>query len=88
MISVVIPLLNETNLVSQLLEEIFENLQTTGETFEVICVDDGSTDTTLEKLLRFRNKDNRLKVLSFSRNFGLQAALTGGLDFAKGDSLL
>ncbi|HSM46420.1 MAG TPA: glycosyltransferase, partial [Draconibacterium sp.] len=88
MISVVVPLLNETNLVSQLMEEIFVNLETTGETFEVICVDDGSTDSTLEKLLRFRNKDNRLKVVSFSRNFGLQAALTGGLDFAKGDYVI
>jgi len=44
MISVVVPLLNETNLVSQLMEEIIENLETIGETFEVICVDDGSTE--------------------------------------------
>jgi len=85
MISVVIPLLNESNLVNQLIEEVFENLQTTGEAFEVVCVDDGSTDSTLQKLLEFKNKDSRLKVISFSRNFGLQAALTAGLDFAKGD---
>jgi dolichol-phosphate mannosyltransferase len=85
MISVVIPLLNESNLVTQLIEEVFENLQTTGETFEVVCVDDGSTDSTLQKLLDFKSTDNRLKVISFSRNFGLQAALTAGLDFAKGD---
>jgi dolichol-phosphate mannosyltransferase len=85
MISAVIPLLNESNLVTQLLEEVFENLQTTGETFEVVCVDDGSTDSTLPKLLEFKNKESRLKVISFSRNFGLQAALTAGLDFAKGD---
>jgi len=85
MISVVIPLLNESNLVNQLIEEVFENLQITGEEFEVVCVDDGSTDSTLQKLLEFRNKSNRLKVISFSRNFGLQAALTAGLDFAKGD---
>ncbi len=88
MISVVIPLLNESNLVSQLMQETFENLQIIGESFEVICVDDGSTDSTLEKLLRFRISDNRLKVLSFSRNFGLQAALTGGLDFAKGEYVI
>ena len=85
MISVVIPLLNESNLVTQLLEEVFENLQTTGEAFEVVCVDDGSSDSTLPKLLEFRNRESRLKVISFSRNFGLQAALTAGLDFAKGD---
>ena len=85
MISVVIPLLNESNLVIQLLEKVFQNLQTTGEAVEVVCVDDGSTDSTLQKLLDFRNKENRLKVISFSRNFGLQAALTAGLDYAKGD---
>ena len=85
MISVIIPLLNESNLVTQLLEEVFENLQSTGETFEVVCVDDGSTDSTLPKLLEFRNKESRLKVISFSRNFGLQAALTAGMDFAKGN---
>lgn len=88
MISVVIPLLNESNLVSQLVEEVFENLQTTDETFEVICVDDGSTDSTLAKLLNFRSKNNGLKVISLSRNFGLQAAITAGLDFAKGDYVI
>lgn len=85
MISVVIPLLNENNLVTQLIEEVFRNLRITGESFEVVCVDDGSTDSTLQKLIEFRKKNSQLKVISFSRNFGLQAALTAGLDFAKGD---
>jgi dolichol-phosphate mannosyltransferase len=88
MISVVIPLLNESNLVLQLVEEVFENLQTTGETFEIVCVDDGSTDSTLQKLLDFRSKNKQLKVISFSRNFGLQAAITAGLDFATGDYVI
>ncbi len=85
MISVVIPLLNESNLISQLIEDVFKNLQLTGDAFEIICVDDGSTDSTVQKLLDFKNKNNELKVISLSRNFGLQAALTAGLDFAKGD---
>ncbi len=88
MISVVIPLLNESNLVSQLIEEVFKNLQNTGETFEIVCVDDGSADSTLEKLLQFRNENSRLKVISLSRNFGLQAAITAGLDYAKGDYVI
>ena len=88
MISVVIPLLNESNLVSQLIDEIFINLQLTGEAFEIVCVDDGSTDSTLQKLLEFRNRNSGLKVISLSRNFGLQAALTAGLDFAKGDYVI
>lgn len=88
MISVVIPLLNEGNLVTQLIEEVFENLRSTGEEFEVVCVDDGSSDSTLQKLLDFRNENSLLKIISFSRNFGLQAALTAGLDFAKGDYVI
>lgn len=85
MISVVIPLLNEEQLVEQLLNELWEALVQTGEAFEVICVDDGSTDKTLHKLLRFRKKHEQLKVLSLSRNFGLQPAMTAGIDYAKGD---
>lgn len=85
MISVVIPLLNEGNLVNQLLEEVFENLHKINEDFEVVCVDDGGTDSTLQKLLDYRIKNKNLKVISFSRNFGLQAAMTAGLDLAKGE---
>ena len=85
MISVIIPLLNESNLVDRLVEEVYINLKKTGEKFEIVCVDDGSTDSTLQKLLDFRNKNKELKVISLSRNFGLQPALTAGLEFAKGD---
>lgn len=85
MISVVIPLLDESNLVTQLVEDVYTNLKKTGEDFEIVCVDDGSTDSTLQKLLDFRKRNNELKVVSLSRNFGLQPALTAGLEFAKGD---
>ncbi len=85
MISVVIPLLNEEQLVDQLLEELTEALEQTGETCEVICVDDGSTDTTLEKLLKFKERHTEIKILSLSRNFGLQAAITAGINYAKAE---
>ena len=85
MISVVIPLLNEEQLVNRLLGEVFQSLKKTGEEYEVICVDDGSSDATLQKLLEFREKKNELKVVSLSRNFGLQPAMTAGLDYAKGE---
>lgn len=88
MISVVIPLLNEGNLVNRLLEETFSNLKSIGESFEVVCVDDGSTDSTLPQLLEYREKNKELKIVSLSRNFGLQSALTAGLDFASGDYIL
>jgi len=85
MISVVIPLLNESNLVTRLVEEVYSNLNKTSERFEIVCVDDGSTDSTLVKLLAFREKNSELKIISLSRNFGLQPALTAGLDYVSGD---
>ncbi len=84
-ISVVIPLLNEGNLVTKLLEETVQYLKNTGEDFEVVCVDDGSTDSTLSQLIDFRGKNSQIKIISLSRNFGLQVALTAGLEHAKGD---
>jgi dolichol-phosphate mannosyltransferase len=85
MISVVIPLLNESNLVTKLVEEVYTNLKAIGEEFEIVCVDDGSTDFTLAKLLNFREKNRELKIISLSRNFGLQPALTAGLEYSTGD---
>ena len=54
MISVVIPLLNESNLVSELIRETIESLQLIGDAFEIVCVDDGSTDNTVAKLLQLK----------------------------------
>jgi glycosyltransferase involved in cell wall biosynthesis len=85
MISVVIPLFNEELLVKRLLSELWEALEKTGEEFEVVCVDDGSTDNTLKKLLKFREKNNQLKIVSLSRNYRLQPAMTAGIDFVEGD---
>jgi polyisoprenyl-phosphate glycosyltransferase len=85
MISVVIPFLNEDQLVERLLTELRGNLEQTGESFEIICVDDGSTDTTLQKLIKLRMHFEEVKIISLSRNFGLQAALSAGIDYAKGD---
>ena len=88
MISVVIPLLNEDELVARLLEEVVANLRKTGEGYDIVCVDDGSTDSTLQKLLEFKNTNSELRIISLSRNFGLQAALTAGLEYAKGDYII
>lgn len=88
MISVVIPFLNEEKLITRFLNELCENMEQTGETYEIVCVDDGSTDTTLQMLLQFRSRNSSLKILSLSRNFGLQPALTAGIEYAKGDYII
>lgn len=83
--SVVIPLLNEEQLVDRFLDKLYESVKTISEKFEIVCIDDGSTDATLNKLLDFRKKHQELVVVSLSRNYGLQAALTAGLEYARGD---
>jgi dolichol-phosphate mannosyltransferase len=85
MISIVTPLYNEELLVEDLIERISKSLVSTGESFEIICVDDGSTDKTLSILIRCKEKIPEIKIISLSRNFGHQAAYTAGMVFAKGD---
>ncbi|MGC9331197.1 MAG: glycosyltransferase family 2 protein [Bacteroidales bacterium] len=84
-ISVIIPLYNEEDIVNDLHNRVFNAISKTGDDFEVIYVDDGSTDNTLPTLLEHHQKDSRFKVLELSRNFGHQAAYTAGLNVATGD---
>ena len=58
------------------------------EDFEIVCVNDGSRDNTLKILKAFADKDKRIRVVDFSRNFGKEAALTAALDYAKGDAVI
>jgi dolichol-phosphate mannosyltransferase len=83
--SLVIPVYNEEKIIPLLISESLRGLSTFTDDFEIICVDDGSKDRTLELLLEQRKKDTRIKVVALSRNFGHQAAYTAGLSFAKGD---
>jgi polyisoprenyl-phosphate glycosyltransferase len=85
MISLVIPVYNEEVLIFDLFERVKNAMELISENFEVIIVDDGSTDSTFEKLEICHGRDRRFKVLSLSRNFGHQAAYTAGLNYAKGD---
>ena len=56
--------------------------------FEVICVDDGSRDDTLDKLILLASHDKRFRIVELSRNFGKEAALTAGIDLADGDAVI
>jgi len=85
MISVVIPVFNEEAVIDELLPRSLAALKTIGEPFEIIIVDDGSSDSTLDKLLNYRKDDKRIKVIELSRNFGHQAAFTAGLKRSVGE---
>lgn len=85
MISIVIPFYNEEILADKMVKAVTSVLTEIGDAFEIICIDDGSTDKTLENLETSKKSLNQLRIVSFSRNFGLQAAITAGLEYAKGD---
>ena len=83
-LSVVIPLLDEAPNVEALSRELIETLEAWGRTFEVVLVDDGSTDETFEILSRLHAGDARLRVIRLRRNFGQTAAFSAGFARARG----
>ncbi|MEO5365269.1 MAG: glycosyltransferase family 2 protein [Magnetococcus sp. WYHC-3] len=83
-ISVVVPVLNEAANVEELARRLVNTLQTMGVDFEIILVDDGSTDACPQRIREIHQQDNRVKGLLFSRNFGQHHAITAGLDHAQG----
>ncbi|MBR0080102.1 MAG: glycosyltransferase family 2 protein [Synergistaceae bacterium] len=86
MISILCPCYNEEKSLQVLYSRIVPVMEKTNEDFEIIFVDDGSKDNTLNILKNFAEKDKRVKVIEFSRNFGIEAALTALLDYSSGDS--
>lgn len=87
-ISVVLPVYNEEQNISLMygaLKKVFLKLEVIG---EYIFVNDGSSDKSLVVLRELAGNDSSIKVLSFTRNFGHQAALTAGLDIATGDAII
>src|SRR6266851_2099885 len=83
-LSVVIPLYNEQDNVSPLLEELLGALGRLGRSFEVLCIDDGSRDGTFAELSRLAAREPRLRVIRFRRNFGQTAAMSAGIEAARG----
>jgi glycosyltransferase involved in cell wall biosynthesis len=87
-LSILIPVFNEEGNVSLLHDRLTSTLKKTGRPYEIIFIDDGSTDGTLEVLLDISRMNPNLKVISFTRNFGQTAALSAGIDFSKGDIII
>jgi len=86
--SVVIPVFNEEESLELLHGRLSKALQNLCEDYEIIFVDDGSTDKSLEIMRKFRKTNPRVKVISFSRNFGHQVAITAGIDYASGSAVI
>lgn len=87
-VSVLIPVYNEAASLFELRDELWPVLESLGETFEVIFVDDGSTDDSPNILRRFADEDPRVRVIRFARNFGQQMATTAGLRYTQGRAVI
>jgi glycosyltransferase involved in cell wall biosynthesis len=89
LVSVVTPFYNEGEGVKNFYDAICEVFRSIHDVkFEVICVDDGSRDDTLKQLVDLTHHDSRFRVIELSRNFGKEAALTAGIDAAKGNAVI
>ncbi len=89
-LSIVVPIFNEEENIQELYQELVPVLQslTVFSEYEVIAVNDGSSDCSLEILKSLATKDSRFKVVSFTRNFGHEAATYAGIMHAKGDAIV
>lgn len=87
-VSLIIPAYNEEEAIPYFLERIVPLLDAEPYTFEMIFIDDGSKDRTLEILLEARQKDPRIRIIELARNFGKELAMTAGFHAASGDAVV
>ncbi len=85
MLSIVIPIYNEEGLIDDLVKRTVSALEVFTSDFEILFVDDGSEDKSLQYLLNWQKNYSNIKILSLSKNFGHQAAFTAGLEHASGE---
>ncbi len=88
MLSIVLPIFNEAELLPSLYERLRAAVDRTGMSCELIFVDDGSRDDSLDQLRRLQNQDRRIVMVELSRNWGHQAALSAGLGIARGEAVV
>jgi dolichol-phosphate mannosyltransferase len=86
--SIVAPIFNEKENLPELYRRVKDVMDSSGETWELILVDDGSTDGSTEIIEQLSNRDKCVRALIFARNFGHQIAITAGWDHARGDAVV
>lgn len=87
-LSIVCPMHNEADGVEVFFSRINATLKPLNVSFEIVCVNDGSTDGTLQQLLASEKLDSAIRVIDLTRNFGKEAALTCGIDYARGRAVI
>ncbi len=87
-LTVIVPMYNEEDSLGPFFERVLPLLDGLNRSYEVLCVDDGSRDTTLEKLIELHKRDPRIKIVNLARNFGKEMAVTAGLRYATGKAVV
>ncbi len=87
-ISIVVPFHNEQENIETFFSTVIPIVESEGDSFEIICVNDGSSDTTLELLHVWAERCSEIRVVNLARNFGKEVALTAGLDHSDGDVMI
>ena len=86
--SIIAPIYNEIENLPELYRRVKEVMNSSGERWELILVDDGSTDGSTDKIRELAKKDKIVRPVIFARNFGHQVAITAGWDYARGDAIV
>jgi dolichol-phosphate mannosyltransferase len=86
--SIIAPIYNEIDNLPELYRRVKEVMDSSGEPWELILVDDGSTDGSTERIRELGQKDKIVRPVIFARNFGHQVAITAGWDYARGDAIV
>ena len=86
--SIVAPIYNELENIPELFKRVSEVMDSTGEPWELVLVDDGCTDGSTDRIRELAIKDGRVRPVIFARNFGHQIAVTAGMDYARGDAVV
>ncbi len=86
--SIIAPIYNEIDNLPELYRRVKEVMDSSGESWELILVDDGSTDGSTDKIRELAQKDKTVRPVIFARNFGHQVAITAGWDYARGDAVI
>jgi glycosyltransferase involved in cell wall biosynthesis len=86
--SIIAPIFNEIGNISELYRRIKATMEQAGDSWELLMVDDGSTDGSIDEIKKLANTDVHIKPVIFARNFGHQLAVTAGLDYAKGQAVV
>lgn len=86
--SIVAPVYNEEGNLKPLYDRISAVMDSTGEPWELVLINDGSRDGSLALMEAYAARDSRVKIVNFARNFGHQTAVTAGIDYASGDAVI